>query len=73
VNGRMSVIYRAAVTDRLHDDDVTLDVQLANDAIVSHAVAPQAELVMSQGLADLARVGARCDSMSGSSGTLSME
>ena len=57
----------------MHDDDATLVVQLANDAIVSHAVAPQAELVMSQGLAELARVGARYNPMSGSSGTLSME
>ena len=55
-----SVVYRAAVANRLHDDDAVLGVQFTNDALVSHAIAPQAEFVVSQGLTEPSRI-VRCD------------
>jgi hypothetical protein len=61
VTARMSVVYRAAVANRLHDDDAALGVQFTNDAIVSHAIAPQAEFVVPQGFTELPRIGAGRD------------
>lgn len=51
------IVNRAAVSNGMDNDDATFPIQFANDAIVAHAIAPQAESIVPQNFPEVARIG----------------